>query len=162
MMMENLKRRINKRTDYRQRTALIRSGKHRLVVRRSLNSFSIQFISYEQKGDKTIVGINSRGLKKLGWNGHTGNIPSGYLAGLMAGVAAKKAGINEAVLDMGLQIATKGNSVFAVAKGVVDAGVKVPLSNDVVPSKERLSGAHVKNKATVAEFEAVKKKILGK
>ncbi len=154
-----LKRRKNQKTDYKQRIALIKSGKTRLVVRKSLNSFTIQFINYDLKGDKTVAEVNSRSLRALGWKGHTGNTSSAYLAGLMAGKKAKEKNIKSAVLDMGLQLSTKGNSIYAVVKGVNDAGVKVSVDKDVIPSDERISGAHAQNKESVSNFSEIKKKI---
>ena len=158
--MKNLKRRINKKTDYKKRMALVKSGETRLVVRRSLNNFVIQFVDYAQKGDKTVLESNSFALKKLGWKGHTGNIPSAYLAGLLVGTKAKKAGIKRVVPDIGLQRITKGNSMFAVIKGVFDAGIKLSVDEKMVPSADRIKGNHVQNKESVGNFEEIKKKIL--
>ncbi|MAH43233.1 50S ribosomal protein L18 [archaeon] len=158
--MENLKRRVNQKTDYKKRIALLKSGKIRLVVRKSLNSFLIQFVDYVQKGDKTVSETNSFALKKLGWKGHTGNIPSAYLAGLMAGTKAKEAGVEKSILDIGLQRSTKGNSIYAVVKGVADAGIKITFDKKMIPSDDRIKGDHIQNKENIGNFEEIKKKIL--
>jgi large subunit ribosomal protein L18 len=42
-------------------------------------------------------------------------------------------------LDIGLHVPSKGTRVFAALKGVVDAGVEVPYSEDIVPDDERIS-----------------------
>ena len=95
----------------------------------------------------------------MGWKGHTGNTSSGYLAGLIAGKKAKEKDIKSAVLDMGLQLSTKGNSIYAVVKGVNEAGIKVPFDESVVPSDERIAGKHAQNKESVSNFDEIKKKI---
>lgn len=154
-----LKRRKIQKTNYKKRIALIKSGETRLVVRKSLNSFTIQFINYETEGDKTVVEVNSRSLVKMGWKGHTGNTSSAYLAGLIAGKKAKEKGIKLAVLDMGLQLSTKGNSIYAVVKGVNDSGVKVPFDESIAPANDRIAGAYAQNKESVSNFEEIKKKI---
>jgi large subunit ribosomal protein L18 len=72
-------------------------------------------------------------------------------------------GMKEAVLDIGMQKSIKGCRLFAALKGVVDAGVEVPHSDDILPSEDRLTGkhidAHLKNGIT-KNFEEVKNKIL--
>ncbi|MFQ6010160.1 MAG: 50S ribosomal protein L18, partial [Candidatus Aenigmatarchaeota archaeon] len=83
------KRRREKRTDYRARLRLIRSGKVRLVIRKSSSHMNVQFIDYVPEGDRTVVAANSQELKKYGWKGGTGNIPAAYLTGLLAGTRAK-------------------------------------------------------------------------
>ena len=137
------RRRREKKTDYRKRLALLKSRKARLVVRRSLNNFHAQLIKYGEKGDVAVIGIASKSLKKFGWKGHCGNTSAAYLTGLLIGFKGLKAGIREAVLDMGLQTATKQNSVYALVKGVNDAGLKVPVGEEILPSEERISGKHI-------------------
>ena len=103
------KRKRQQRTDYKKRLALLKSGKLRFVVRRSSNNITCQIISHDSKGDKTMVNTNSTDIKKLGWNGHLGNLTSAYLIGLLCGVRAKSQNIKEAVLDLGLQTSIKGS-----------------------------------------------------
>lgn len=136
-----LKRRKQKKTDYRQRLNLLRSGKPRIVIRKTSQAIKIQLIKYETKGDKTILEITSKHLEKYGWSGHSGNIPSSYLAGLLFGVKAKKI-CKEGVLDLGLQVSIKGNAIYSALKGIVDAGVDVP-HGDVFPSDSRIRGEDI-------------------
>lgn len=162
------RRRLDQRTDYKARLALLKSGKPRLVVRRSLNSMRIQVVNYEKGGDKTVVEETSKSLRKLGWKGHTGNLPASYLTGLMAGSKALQKGVKECVLDMGLHTVTKGSGLFAAVKGAVDAGLKIPVSEEMLPSDERLKGGHIARWAKGSgagienNFEEVKKKIMPK
>ena len=99
-------------------------------------------------------------LRKLGWKHHCGNIPAAYLAGLLLGKKALEKKINDAVLDMGLQTSTKGNRIYAFLKGVLDAGINVPHSPEVLPDENRIKGSHI-SEEVVKNFEEVRKKILG-
>jgi len=153
----NFKRRIKKKTNYARRLSLLKSEKTRLVIRKSLSNISIQFINFKTNGDETIATANSTELKKIGWN-KTGNIPAAYLTGLLAGKKAKNKNIKEAVLDLGLQTSTKGSRIYAALKGILDSGINVPHSKDILPSDERIRGEHI-SKELSKQFEDVKNKI---
>jgi len=153
------KRRRENKTNYRKRLALLKSKKTRLVIRRSLSNISVQFINFVPSGDQTITEANSTELKKLGWI-RTGNVPASYLTGLLAGKKAKNKKIEEAVLDLGLQISTKGSRIYAALKGVLDSGIKVPCSEEILPSEDRIKGRHI-SKDLEKQFEEVKNKIVG-
>lgn len=155
-----LRRRRQGRTDFHHRLRLLKSRKARLVVRKTNNNLVVQFVEYDETGDHIAAAANATELKKLGWTGHTGNTSAAFLAGLLAGVRAKKAGIETAVLDIGLQAPVPGSRIFAGLAGAVEAGVDVPHGESVIPADERISGAH-KGDEVVQNFEAVKAKILG-
>jgi large subunit ribosomal protein L18 len=180
------RRKRESRTNYKKRLALLKSGLSRLIVRKSLNTITAQIINYEAAGDKVLAAATSKELKKFGWKGHTGNMPSAYLTGLLLGKNAKKNKISKAVLDLGLQIPIKGGRLYAALKGAVDAGMEIPHEKEALPSNERISGKHIAEYAkkiksdsesynkqfsryikekfnpedTVKEFEETKKKIL--
>ncbi|MBN2202585.1 MAG: 50S ribosomal protein L18 [Candidatus Aenigmarchaeota archaeon] len=153
------KRRRQKKTDYKKRLALLKSGKTRLVIRKSLSNITVQFVDYIPEGDKTLACASSTELKKFDWT-KNGNVPAAYLTGLLAGMKAKEKKIEGAVLDMGLQTSTKGSRIYAALKGVVDAGIIVPHSEEILPKDDRISGKHI-SEETVKKFEEVKKKIVG-
>ena len=160
------KRRRLGKTNYKKRLELVKSGKPRLIVRKSLNYITAQIIEFDIKGDKTILSANSRQLKKLGWNFACDNLPAAYLTGLALGKQAVKSKIAEAVLDLGLHTSTKGNRLYAVAKGASDAGLKINLGEEVLPTEERLKGSHIaayknKFKDLPQAFEKIKSQILG-
>jgi large subunit ribosomal protein L18 len=138
-----LRRRREGKTDYQARKALVTSRKTRLVTRASNKNIEVQLIIAKPHGDEVLASANSRELiKSYGWRAPTGNIPAAYLTGLLAGLQAKKAGIKEAILDIGLVSPTKGSKIFAVLSGVVDAGVEVPHSEEKIV-KERIKGEHI-------------------
>lgn len=137
------RRRREGKTDYRQRFSLVRSGWNRLVVRKSLKHMTVQVITAERTGDFTVASSHSSELKKHGWNASTSNIPAAYLTGYLCGLRAKKAGIEKAALDVGLQRVIPGSRIFAALAGAVDAGLHVPLDEDILPSEERKRGVHI-------------------
>ncbi len=155
----NLRRRRQGRTDYRTRLALLRSRSTRLVVRKTNNDLIVQFVEYDETGDRIVATAKATELRKMGFTGHTGNTSAAYLAGLLAGTRAKKAGVESAVLDIGRQAPVPGSRVFAGLAGALEAGIEVP-HGEVLPDEERVSGAH-KGDDAVANFETVKGTILG-
>lgn len=152
------RRRREGRTDYRQRARLLRAGVPRAVVRISLKNASVQFIEFDPVGDRVTAQAHSRELVKLGWNLSTGNTPAAYLTGYLAALRAKKRGINQAVLDIGLRDPARGASCFAALKGILDAGIEVPHGEEILPSDERIKGQHV-GEGVEKLVEDIKKKM---
>ena len=66
--------------------------------------------------------------------------------------------MSAAILDLGLQRPSKGGRLFAALQGLLDSGVAVPHSPDVLPSKERVRGAHI-GESIPTQFDAVKAKL---
>jgi len=153
------RRRREGKTDYRRRLSLLKSGETRVVVRRSLRNVLVQFVNYDESGDRIVAQAEARELPALGWAGYTSNTPAAYLTGVLAAKRAKEAGVEGGVLDLGMQVPVKGGNLFAALQGVLDGGVQVPHNPDVLPGEERLSGAHVAKKA---EIGPVFEKITGK
>ncbi|HHH99931.1 MAG TPA: 50S ribosomal protein L18 [Thermococcus litoralis] len=148
------RRRREGKTNYHKRLALLKSGKPRLVVRKTLNHHIAQIVLYDPKGDKTVVSAHTRELMRdFGWRGHGGNTPSAYLLGLLIGYKALEKGINEAILDIGLHPPTRGSSIFAVLKGAVDAGLDVPHSEEIYPGEDRIKGEHIAEYAKILKEE---------
>jgi large subunit ribosomal protein L18 len=114
-----------------------------LVVRLSLKHISVQIVRAAPSGDETLVSAHSKELEKLGWKGHTSNLPAAYLVGLLCGYRARKAGVGGAILDIGMQAPAAGGRIFAAMKGVLDAGVEVPHGEGVLPKDERIRGEHI-------------------
>mgnify|MGYP001564620017 FL=1 len=131
------------RTYYKKRLKILMSNKYRLVVRKSLRNFQASIIEYNPKGDKVVFTINTKSLEKLGWKGDTGNLPSAYLIGLITGKKAMEKGVKDAVLDLGFNNSVKGSRLYAALAGAIDSGLKVPFNQEVLPSKDRISGEHI-------------------
>ncbi len=138
-----MRRRREVRTDYHQRLRLLKSGKPRLVARKSNKHTTAQLISPGPQGDETLASAHSGDLTEYGWEAPTSNISAAYLTGLLAGTRAVEAGLEEAVLDIGLNTATPGNKVFAVQEGAIDAGLEIPHNDSVLADWSRTRGEHI-------------------
>lgn len=152
------KRRRQGKTDYKDRLKLLKSRKVRVVVRMSNKNVRIQFTSYKSNGDFIITACLGSDLKKYGWTGSVVNLPASYLTGYLAGKKAVKEGISEGILDIGLRSPRKGARIFATLRGIVDANIRIPYNEDVLPNDERIYGKHI-GEEVVQKFEEVKKRI---
>ena len=128
-------------TDYKQRLSLLKSRKPRLVIRKSLRYIIAQIVEYRPNGDRVISGISSRELEKYGWKYSKKNIPAAYLTGLLLG--RKSTGTADMIVDMGMQVSNKESRIYAVVKGMLDSGMKIPVSEEILPSEDRIKGKHV-------------------
>ncbi len=150
-------------TDYRKRLSLLKSGKHRLVVRRSMKYIIAQLVDYSAEGDKVLITISSKELKKLGWKYSCKNIPAAYLTGQLLAKRLKDKGIaDEAIVDIGSFVSKKGSRLYGLVRGAIDGGMKVPVSEDVLPDETRFKGSHIAHIAKNAtkegmQFSATKK-----
>ncbi|AKG38049.1 MAG: 50S ribosomal protein L18 [Infirmifilum sp.] len=138
-----LKRRRLGITNYYKRRKLILSKKPRLVVRVLSRTIIVQLVKVHPKGDITLVSSHSKELLRYGWKGGSKNTPAAYLLGFLAALKAQQKGIKEAVLDIGLHRPVKGARVFAVAKGAIDGGLKIPADNEIFPDESRIKGEHI-------------------
>ena len=131
-------------TDYRKRLNLLKSKKTRIVVRKSLRNIQVQFVEYHQDGDRILTSVTTQELiKKFNWNFSTASTSAAYAIGLLAGKKAKDLGITEGIVDIGRYRPTVGSKLFAVVKGVVDAGIQCPHNESMLPSEERILGKHL-------------------
>ena len=141
------RRRREFRTDYRLRKKLILSGKPLFVVRKSNKYIHVMITKPDIGGDKTLVYVLSKILhKKYNWVGLK-NTPAAYLTGLIAGLIAKKKGVEEAIINLGRAWSKKASIPFAAAMGARDAGLKIPIGDKALVSKERVRGEHIANYA---------------
>jgi len=62
---------------------------------------------------------------------------------VLLGKKALAKGVENAILDIGVQRSVKGSRLYAAVKGVLDAGMHVPVSEEMLPSEERLLGKHI-------------------
>ena len=135
-------------TDYGSRKRAIMSRKPLLVVRFSNKNVSSQFVKPKAEGDQVVASAHSKELAKLGWKGSLKSTPACYLLGLLAGKKALGAGVSEAVLYNGIVPFIKGSRVAALLRGVVDAGVKVPVGEGAFPSGDRVTGKSIADYAS--------------
>jgi len=137
------RRRLEAKTDYKARLSLLESNKPRLVVRKTNRYIISQIVISEKAQDKVVVGLTSKNLLNRGWpknlQGSLKSREAAYLLGLMLGKEALKKKINDVILDLGIHRNIKKGRIYAVLKGVVEAGLKVPHSSEVLPTEELLT-----------------------
>jgi large subunit ribosomal protein L18 len=140
------KRRRNSETDYHRRFRMLRGGVPRAVVRVSNTQVTCQLVKYEKDGDRVISSVTGKTLvDKHKWPSEASrkSVPACYLAGYLLGKSALSSGHEEAILDIGLAASSRGNRIYAALKGMVEAGMDVPHSEDILPSDERIIGEHM-------------------
>jgi large subunit ribosomal protein L18 len=155
------RRRREGKTDYRMRLELLKSKKTRIVVRKTIKNTHVQFVEYNELGDKVLVSAMSKELaNKYNWKYSAATTPAAYLTGLLAGKRAADKGIKEGVLDIGRYVPVTGSKVFAALKGVLDAGVECSFNEEKIPNEDRLLGKHI-NKDIETSVKDIKNRIVG-
>jgi large subunit ribosomal protein L18 len=152
------RRRREGKTNYYKRYRMVLSGHPRFVVRKTLNYIWVQVAVAKPEGDYILAAAHSRELvKKFGWKGGTANTPAAYLTGLLAALRALEKNIKYAVPDIGLHRPTRGSMVFAAIKAANDVGLKVPMSEEVAPSLDRIRGVHIAEYAKILKERGLDK-----
>ncbi len=150
------RRRQQNKTDYEKRLKMLKSGKPRLVARKTNTKIIAQLVQYRPDGDRVVVSAYSSELEDHGWEGGFKNTTAAYLTGLL--LAERADDVEEAVLDIGLNTPDKGSVLFAVAQGATDGGLEIPVSEEIVPSQDRIEGEHLEKDTN---FDEVKSEIQG-
>ncbi len=128
-----------KRTNYRKRLELLKSGIPRVVVRKTDKAVIAHIVQYGEEGDKTIAMVRGNDLKKFGWNFSGKNSSASYLIGYLLG---KRSNVKEAILDKGNRTLKENSFIYYVMKGLHDFGVDVH-SDDIKIDEKRLYGEHI-------------------
>ena len=137
------RRRLERKTDYKSRLALLKSDKPRLVVRKTNRYIIAQIVQSEIAQDKTSLIVNSKDLLQKGWpkepSGSLKSIPAAYLTGLTLGKAAlADFKDKEIILDLGMHRSAPKARLFATLKGALDAGLKISHNKEILPTSEAL------------------------
>ncbi len=146
----HFRRRRQSRTNYAKRLALLKNGSPRLVIRKFNKGVSAQIVEFSASGDKTVCQASTRDLQLLVGFQAKRNVPSAYLLGFLVAKRALAKGVTSFISDFGLHTASKGGVLFAVVKGAIDGGLKSSVSEEVLPTKERLMGKHINADASSA------------
>ena len=156
------KRRRNAETDYHRRSRMLRGGLPRAVVRVSNTQVTCQLVSYEPEGDRVLESITGKSLvdsHKWPSDASRKSVPACYLAGFAMATSAISNGHSKAILDIGLAASSHGNRAYSALKGMIDAGMEIPHSEEVLPSEERINGEHIGD--GIAKAVAATKKSIG-
>jgi large subunit ribosomal protein L18 len=145
-----LRRNRQNRTNYRKRVAMLIGRRSFVSIAVSNQNVMAQVLKPLAIGDSVLTAVRSRELLKYGWKGSMNSIPTCYLTGLLLGKRTMQKGINNLVLYTGKGSFT--SRVAACLKGIIDAGVTIPVSEDSVPKIDRLNGGHI------AQFAGLLKK----
>ena len=149
------RRRLEGRTDYKARMEFIKSGKPRLVVRKTNRYMIVQIVQSNGAQDAVITTFSSKDLISKGWPedkaGSLKNRAACYLTGYLIGKTAISKKVTEAILDFGMHRNSQKSRIYTVLKGVVDSGLKVPHDAKVLPKEELM---HVN-----PEFKKIMEKI---
>lgn len=149
--IQTLRRIREGRTDYRKRKAIL-LGRHVFAtIRISDENILVQISRATIRGDVVLAASHSRELLRYGWKGSRRSLPACYLTGLLAGMKAKADGVDDCIVYTGL----RGFSprIGACTKGLIDAGLNVPVGEDALPDYERISGRHIAEYARMLKEE---------
>lgn len=153
-------RRKQNKTDYLKRLKLLKSGKSRVVFRRTNRYVIAQLVESREAQDKVIIGVTSKDLLKFGWSesarGSLKSISASYLIGYLFGKQIKAKKMETPVVDFGMIQSLHKTKVFGFLKGLADAGVEISCDEKCFPDDARIAGEHLKNKIP---FEEIKSKI---
>jgi len=162
--MKTLKRRRREqKTDYGKRIKLLKSGKPRLVFRRSNKYILVQYVTGKEAQDKIEFGVRSKDLLKHGWpkeaKGSLKSLPASYLTGYLIGKKIVLDKLKTPIIDFGMLRTQHKTKTYAFLKGVIDSGISIECKEETFPDEERIKGNHLKNKIP---FDEIKSKIEGK
>ena len=149
-----LKRTRQRKTNYRKRAALLLNRSYFIVAKISDLNVSCQVLKPTIKGDIVICSAYSRELRKYGWKGSMNSLPACYLTGFLLGKKSIANATNNAILYTGTGSFT--SRVAACLKGILAAGVNVPVSEDNLPTDDRTSGKHIAEYAKILKADEAK------
>jgi len=150
------KRRKQNKTDYGNRLELLKSGKPRIVFRRSNKYVVAQYVESKEAKDKIIFGVTSKDLGKHGWpenaSGSLKSIPASYLTGFLIGkkILAKK--LKTPIVDLGMLRTLHKTRVYGFLKGLIDSGLKISCKEEAFPDESKIKGENLKNKIPFDEI----------
>ena len=141
------RRRLASKTDYKARLSLLKSGKARLIIRKTNRYIIAQIVSSDSAQDKVVCGVTSKILLSKGlpseFSGSLKSLGAAYLTGFLLGKKALSSGIKEAILDSGMYINVRNSRIYAALKGASDAGLSVPHKKEVLPEMESIKSERI-------------------
>jgi large subunit ribosomal protein L18 len=143
--VHTLKRIRQRKTNYRKRSGILIGRRPFIITKISGQNISAQSLKPTLTGDIVIASAHSRELIRHGWKGSMNSMPACYLTGLLLGKKSIQKGATNAVLYTGNNPFT--TKVAACLKGIVDSGIKIPVSKESLPGDDRVSGEHIANYA---------------
>ncbi|HEY7570737.1 MAG TPA: 50S ribosomal protein L18 [Nitrososphaeraceae archaeon] len=152
--IHTIKRIRQHKTNYRKRAAILVGRNQFITIKITNQNIMTRLLIPDIKGDKVLVSAHSRELAKQGWNGSLNSLPACYLTGILLGSKCIKKNYKRAVLYIGMNPYT--SRVAACLKGIIEAGVHVPASEDSFPEQDRLDGIHIAEYAKLLQEDKSK------
>jgi large subunit ribosomal protein L18 len=153
--VHTLKRIRTHKTNYRKRQALLISKQDFVTIKITNQNVIAQVLKPEIQGDIVRVSTHSRELRQYGWKGSLNSLPACFLVGLVLGRKALEKGVDKAVLYIGNKPFT--SRIAACMKGIVQAGINIPISSESYPTEHRLNGQHIAEYALKIKREDINK-----
>lgn len=153
--VHTLKRIRTHKTNYRKRQALLVSRQDFVTIKITNQNVIAQVLKPQIRGDIVRVSTHSRELRRYGWKGSLNSLPACFLVGTLLGRKALEKGVDKAVLYIGNKPFT--SRIAACMKGIVQAGINVPISAESFPTEHRLNGQHIAEYALKIKTEDINK-----
>ena len=153
--VHTLKRIRTHKTNYRKRQALLVSKQDFVTIKITNQNVIAQVLKPEIRGDIVRVSTHSRELRRYGWKGSLNSLPACFLVGLVLGRKALEKGVDKAILYIGNKPFT--SRIAACMKGIVQAGINIPISSESYPTEHRLNGQHIAEYALKIKTEDINK-----
>ena len=132
-MKTRKRRRLEGKTDYLNRKNLLKSGKPRIVFRKTNKYVIAQYVESKEAKDKIKIGMNSKILLKYGWpkqaQGSLKTIPASYFLGFLIGKKIVKEKLENPIVDFGMLRTIPKNKLFGFLKiFLVSSSVSIHLN----------------------------------
>ena len=147
-----LRRLREEKTNYRKRSTMLMGKRDFIAVTISNQNTQVQVLTPGMTGDKVVSSAHSRYLIGKGWKGSRKSVSAAYLTGYLAGKKALSQGTKDAILYTGTKRYTQ--RMAAALKGVIDAGLEVPASEETFPSEDRINGEHLTIKNDIPKMKS--------
>ncbi len=153
------RRRLERRTDYKARLALLKSGEKRLIARKTNRYIIAQIVESIKAQDNVIITMTSKILLSHGWPkeyaGSLKSLQAAYLIGMIIGKSAQRKKVKQAIFDIGMYRNVHKSRLYALLKGALDSNLKIPHNDESLPSVQDLE----KNTKLRSIFTKIKEKI---
>ena len=147
-----LRRLREEKTNYKKRGTMLMGKRDFITVNITNENTQVQILKPGMTGDKVIASAHSRYLLEKGWKGSRKSVPAAYLTGYLAGKKALGQGAKNAILYTGTRKYTQ--RMAAALKGVIDAGLQVPASEETFPPDDRINGEHLTVKNEISKMKS--------
>jgi large subunit ribosomal protein L18 len=154
------RRKREHKTDYGKRFKLLKSGKPRIVFRKTNKYIIAQYTISKEAEDKIILGINSKDLLNYGWpetaKSSLKSITASYLTGCLICKKIIEKKLKTPIMDFGMIRVLHKSKVYAFLKGLIDSGIKINCNEKFFPDESKIKGENLKHKI---DFNKIKNNI---